>query len=249
MAIKMTPMAKVHAAVRFLVTALPILAFTAACGGSGAASRVAPASDSTWMAIAPGVGVGGYTLAANGTLSWRGRELLPSLPTRTADGTSSPVAYRISPASPSGRWALAQGSGPTFASVYVLDLERGTTRETPVTKYGIEPWVAWAPRLPAAVVSNRIEGTRMLYRVDLLTGEARHIEFGRALRPPLSAMPAVSTLRWLDAEGSAFSVDARVACNSAVERCDAAPAPETRRFRVNLRTLLVSETPKAAGSR
>ena len=91
-----------------------------------------------------------------------------------------------------------------------------------------------------------MEGTALLYRVDLASGAADQIDFSRAVRPPLGATPAESTLRWLDAEGGAFEVDARVACNDAVERCDGAPAATTRRFRVDLRALRVEALPGGA---
>jgi hypothetical protein len=86
-------------------------------------------------------------------------------------------------------------------------------------------------------VSNRTEGTVLLYRIDVASGEARQIDFGPGVRSPLSAAPIESTLQWLNAEGDSFTIDARVACNTAVERCDDAPPAQTRRFRVDLRTL------------
>jgi hypothetical protein len=135
---------------------------------------------------------------------------------------------------------LAHGRSNTFGRAYILDLEQGTTRETPATKYGIIPWVAWAPRLPYAIVSNRVEGTALLYRIDLTSGEARQIDFSSVVRSPLSATATESTLQWQDDEGNVFMIEARVGCNSAVERCEGAPAEETRRFRVDTRTLQVT---------
>ena len=197
------------------------------------------ATDTIWTG--PATATSTHSLDSDGTLTWRGRRLSPPLPTRTRDGTSSPVEYSVSPPSPSGRWALVQGRGPTFSEVWIVDAERGMVRETPATKYGIERWVAWAPALPYAIVSNHVEATALLYRVDLESGEARQIEFGLLLPSPLSATPIESTLRWVDDAGGAFSIDARVACNTAVERCEGAPPSETRTFHVDLRTLRVSE--------
>jgi hypothetical protein len=212
---------------------------TTAAGPLGSDS--APAvTDTAWTPLTLGVEAGGFALAADGTLSWRGRPLAPALPMRSANGTSAIISYHVSPPRRSGRWALAQGRSPTFARVFILDVERLTTRETPATKYGIIPWVAWAPLLPYAVVSNHLEGTALLYRIELATGDARQIDFGRVVRSPLSATPIESTLRWLDS-GSAFSIAARVACNEAVERCAGGSVAETRRFRVDLHTLQVTD--------
>ncbi len=204
----------------------------------------AAGADTAWVSLqagATGGATAGFALAADGTMSYRGRALSPALPMRTADGSNAAVAWRVSPPSPNGRWALATGEEPTFGRVHVLDLERGTTKESPATKYGITPWVAWSPTLPHALVSNRVEGTALLYRIALENGEASQVEFGRAVKSPLSATPDERSLRWLNPEGSAFRIDARVACNDAVERCEGAPAAETRRFHVDLRTLEVSE--------
>jgi hypothetical protein len=221
-----------------------------ACGRSGnrdtaatdSAKQVAPpvgdaVRDMPWQTLKSETDTTGLALTADGTVSWRGRALSPPLMMRDSANEGSSITYHASPMSPSGRWALAHGRSTTFGRVYVLDLEGRTTRESPATKYGIIPWVAWSPSLPYAIVSNRVEGTALLYRIDLTTGEARQIDFSGVVRSPLSATPIESSLRWLDASGAAFMIDARVACNSAVERCDAAAASETRRFRVNLRTL------------
>lgn len=191
--------------------------------------------DTAWTALPPGRETNGFTLAADGSLTWRGRTLTPPLRMRDA-ADSSALTYQVSPASPSGRWALAQGRGSTFAYVYVLDSERGAAVETPVTKYSLIPWIAWSPKLPYAIVSNHLEGTALIYRIDLTSGEARHIDFAGAVQAPLSATPIEATLRWLDADGSTFSIDARVACNDAVERCSGAPAAETRTFHVDVQT-------------
>ena len=225
-----------------------LIAFSGACADSGSAeagdtaSAAGAISDSSWAELQPGVQTRDFVLASDGTLSWRGRLLSPSLPSRSTDGANTPVTYRVSPTNASERWVLVEGRDSTFSNVYVVDLERGTIRPTPVTKYGIAPWVAWAPGLPYAVVSNRIEGTALLYRIDARNGEAKQIEFDRVISSPLSATPLEPTLEWVRSDGSSFAIDARVACNSAVERCDGAPDAETKRFEVDLRTLRVTGT-------
>ncbi|HJU74168.1 MAG TPA: hypothetical protein VJ717_10510 [Gemmatimonadaceae bacterium] len=194
--------------------------------------------DSAWTTLRANSESNGYAVNAEGYLSWRGRRLSPALP---AASDSVPRTYAIAPRSPSGRWALAQASDATFGRLFVLDLEAGVTRETAATKYGITHWVAWAPGLPYAIVSNRLEGTALLYVIDLTTGAARQLDFSTVVRPPLSVTPSESSLKWLDAEAGVFAIEGRVACNSAVERCEGTAPSETRAFRVDVRTLRITE--------
>ncbi|MBF0463111.1 MAG: hypothetical protein HQL87_17220 [Magnetococcales bacterium] len=178
-----------------------------------------------WISLQPGQkNPSGFGLAPDGTLSYAGHPLQPTIKVADENGQASnhPSEVRISPVSPSGHFALMTACEPVASAnnlcwfQYLLDLKNGRLYEVAWAKYPTPVHVWWGKEDGFAVLPIDEEGELWLAVVDLQKRTSRDIHFGAAVAQAGGALPCkpdegnivpdLETLAWLSNNTTSLSV-------------------------------------------
>lgn len=202
-------------AVRF--NAVAALAFLAACapalGAEQSVESVAERSGArlavSWVELRPGQrSASGFALARDGTLSHAGKALQPSIEVADSKGrpNNNPSSVRISPLSPSGKFALltACESDASPSNLcwfqYLAEIPGGKLHKVAWAKYPAPAHVWWAKDESYAVIPVGDDGEIWLAALDLVKRESVDFHFQDAVRA------AAQSMRCAPVE-DAFSID------------------------------------------
>lgn len=139
-----------------------------------------------WTTLRPGQGdKSGFSLSRNGTLSYSGKPFQPKVEVSDSKGKPSnyPSAVKISPISPSGRYALLTGceneESPSNLCwfQYLVDIQNGKLHKASWAKYPSPVYVWWAKDESFAVVPISDEGETWLSALDINKPESIDIHF------------------------------------------------------------------------
>jgi uncharacterized protein YecT (DUF1311 family) len=248
-----------------------LLAFAALLGLCAAGAQAAGAAldfaalveandrklNAAWLELKPRQGdAAGFTLGRDGSLSHGGRRLQPQIEVVDAKGRPSrkPSSVRISPLSPSGRYALLTACEPVAAPnnlcwfQFLADLREGRLHSAAWAKYPMPAQVWWAADEARALVPIADEGETWLATLDLASRESLDLHFDEVARAAPAAAACrpgedgvaidLDSLRWLGRDAIGLNVvlrcadPARTVTLAATARLDtgavaiaAAPAP------------------------
>ncbi|WP_130472721.1 lysozyme inhibitor LprI family protein [Candidatus Magnetaquicoccus inordinatus] len=140
----------------------------------------------TWTTLKPGQkDKSGFALTAEGALSYAGTVLQPRVKVQDDQGQLSnlpPSEVRISPPSPSGKWAFMTACEPKAsesnlcAFQFLLDMKSGKLHELYWTKYGQPAHVWWAKDEAYALIPISQEGDTWLSVVDIKKRDSRDVQ-------------------------------------------------------------------------
>ncbi len=128
----------------------------------------------TWTQINRGQSAQELQLTEQGSLSYQGKVLLPTIPVSySSDGSvTEALQLIVSPTSPSGRYNFFKAcdrDGLCWA-VYLVDRTEKTAKKVDVAKYGGRDWVQWSADERYAVLAEQMEGATWMVAVELPTG-------------------------------------------------------------------------------
>ncbi|MBF0098188.1 MAG: hypothetical protein HQM04_14910 [Magnetococcales bacterium] len=182
----------------------------------------------SWTTLKPGQkDKSGFALSADGSLSYAGTRIQPKVKVHDGQGQQShlpPSEVRISPPSPSGKWAFMTACEPVAspdnmcAFQFLIDIKNNKLYELYWTKYGQPAHVWWGKDEAYAILPISQEGDTWLSVVDIKKRESRDVQMydfvkqaEGALRCQLSESEQsqvidLNTLEWLNTHEIHFSV-------------------------------------------
>lgn len=186
--------------------------------------------NAAWFELKPGQqDAAGFALGRDGSLSHGGKPLQPRIEVADAKGRPGrkPSSVRISPLSPSGRYALLTACEPVAAPdnlcwfQFLADLRAGRLHSVAWAKYPMPAQVWWSADEARALVPVADEGETWLATFDLASRESLDLHFEETARAAPAAAACrpgddgvaidLDSLRWLGRDAIGLSVVLRCA--------------------------------------